>query len=328
MVKLDLKDRKILYELDLNCRQSNTQIGKKVGLSKEVVTYRIQRMQKEGVITQFWTAIDTFKLGYDVFRIYIALQNLNFEKKNEIIQYFVNCKDTWVVNTAKGEVDLDVILWIKDPYEFYQFWDRTQNLYESYFAKTTISLYIQAIDFKKSYLSTNDPKEESREHHRYTCTRQFSDIDNIDYHLLNELAVNARIPLIELSEKLGCSSQSVKYRIDNLIKKEVIKAFRINLDYSKLDLQLFKLDIYLTDHKQVTPMLNYLSKQSYLQCLNIAIGWADIEPEFVVKNMDELNHIMDELSSKFPNAIRRYSFWIADKIYKDRSLPEMEFNKN
>ena len=35
MQQLDLKDRKILYELDLNCGQSNEQIGKKVGLSKE-----------------------------------------------------------------------------------------------------------------------------------------------------------------------------------------------------------------------------------------------------------------------------------------------------
>ena len=43
MVDLDLKDRKILYELDLNCRQSNAQIGKKVGLSRKVVDYRIKR---------------------------------------------------------------------------------------------------------------------------------------------------------------------------------------------------------------------------------------------------------------------------------------------
>ena len=38
MVDIDLKDRKILYELDLDCRQSNTQIGKKVGLKKDVVS--------------------------------------------------------------------------------------------------------------------------------------------------------------------------------------------------------------------------------------------------------------------------------------------------
>ena len=55
MEKLDLKDRKILYHLDLNCRQSNAQIGKKVGLSKQVVDYRIRRMEDERIIIGYWT---------------------------------------------------------------------------------------------------------------------------------------------------------------------------------------------------------------------------------------------------------------------------------
>ena len=75
MYKLDLKDRKILYELDLNCRQSNTQIGKKVGLKKDVVSYRINNMEKEGIIKDYWTVIDTFKLGYNVFRVYLIFQD-------------------------------------------------------------------------------------------------------------------------------------------------------------------------------------------------------------------------------------------------------------
>ena len=74
MVTIDLKDRKILYELDLDARQSLTQIGKKVGLKKDVISYRIKRMQDEGVIKNFWTAINTFKLGYQVYRIYINFQ--------------------------------------------------------------------------------------------------------------------------------------------------------------------------------------------------------------------------------------------------------------
>jgi len=325
MEKLDLKDWKILYQLDLNCRQSNTQIGKKVGLSKDVVGYRIKRMQELGIIRWFWTAIDTFKLGYDVYRIYITLQNVYSEKNKEIIDYFVKCKDTWVVSTAKGEVDLDVILWIKDPYEFHQFWIKTLTIYGEFFVKATISLYIQAIDFKKSYLLLDEKKEVERELHRYTCTRQFTQIDKLDYKLLNELVVNARIPLIDLAEKVGCSSQNVKYRIDNLMKKEVIKAYRIHLDYSKLGLQLYKLDIHLKDHKQTIPIMNYLSKQPYLQCHNIAIGWADIEPEFVVKNLNELYLIMDDLNKKFPNSIRRYSLWVTDIIHKEREIPEIKF---
>ena len=55
MVIIDKKDKKILYHLDLNSRQSLNSIGKKVGLTKDVVAYRIQRMQKHGIIKMFRT---------------------------------------------------------------------------------------------------------------------------------------------------------------------------------------------------------------------------------------------------------------------------------
>ena len=107
--KIDLKDRKILYELDLNCRQSNSQIGKKVGLTRDVVAYRIKRMEDEGVIKGYWTAINTFKLGYNVFRIYINFQYVSTEKRKEIIQHFVNYKNAWAVISIKGEIDFDAL---------------------------------------------------------------------------------------------------------------------------------------------------------------------------------------------------------------------------
>lgn len=39
-MKLDLKDKKILYELDLDSRATLNEIAQKVGLSKQVVDYR------------------------------------------------------------------------------------------------------------------------------------------------------------------------------------------------------------------------------------------------------------------------------------------------
>ena len=64
MEKIDVKDRKILYELDFDSRQPFSKIGKKVGLHKNVVIYRIKRLQERGIIRNFYTVIDSFKLGY------------------------------------------------------------------------------------------------------------------------------------------------------------------------------------------------------------------------------------------------------------------------
>ena len=72
-VELDLKDRKILYELDVDARQSLAEIGKKVGLSKEVVNYRIKRLEKEEVIIRYSTIIDLFRIGLKKYKLYLRL---------------------------------------------------------------------------------------------------------------------------------------------------------------------------------------------------------------------------------------------------------------
>jgi Lrp/AsnC family leucine-responsive transcriptional regulator len=323
MYKLDLKDRKILYELDLNCRQSNTQIGKKVGLKKDVVNYRINNMEKEGVIKNFWTAINTFKLGYDVFRVYITLQYVSSDIKKEIIDHFKNYKNTWAVKSAKGEIDLAVIIWTKNNFEFYDFWDKTLDKYEEYFSKIIISVYVQAFCYKKSFLLPEKKENENREMYRLQCGVEPYKIDELDYKILNEIAVNARIPLIDLAEKLKTTSQTINYRLKNLEKSGVIQAYRVNIDYSKLDLQHFKVDIYLSDHTKKKAIWNYLKEKSFFEYLNVTVGWCDLEPEFIVKNHEEFDQIFNDLDSKFPKSIKKWSFWITEESYKERWLPEL-----
>jgi len=41
-ITTDSKDKKILYELLRNCRQSNTEIGRKIGLSKQGVAKELK----------------------------------------------------------------------------------------------------------------------------------------------------------------------------------------------------------------------------------------------------------------------------------------------
>jgi DNA-binding Lrp family transcriptional regulator len=322
MVTIDLKDRKILHELDLNSRQSNTQIGKKVGLKKDVVSYRIKRMQDEGVINNFWTAINTFKLGYHVYRIYINFQYVSSQIKEKIIQHFIAYRNVWAVISLKAEIDFDVVVWVKDIYEFYQFWNTTLDEFEDYFAKYTLSVYIEAFNYKKSYLLPDESNQGERLLYRTACTGKPVEIDEIDYKLLDEIAINARMPLIDLTEKLGCSSQTVNYRLKNLIKNNVINAFRVNIDLSKIGLQHYKLEIYLKDHKQRNAIWSYLKEQSYCDTLNVAIGWSDLEFEVIVENVQRLGQVMEEIDAKFPNTIKKQGFWIFDKVHKERWLPE------
>jgi Lrp/AsnC family transcriptional regulator for asnA, asnC and gidA len=325
MEKIDLKDRKILYELDLDARQSLTQIGKKVGLKKDVVSYRIKRMQKEGIIKNFFTVIDAFKLGYNVFRIYLQFQDIPLEIKNEIISKMVNYKNSWAVYSVIGPFDLGNVLWIKNINEFYQFYDEILDNYSKYIAQKIVSVYVQADEYERTYLLTDEYKKSERKKITITCEGIAVGIDEIDYKLLNEIVLNARTPFIDLAEKLGLSSQTVNYRLNNLIKSGVIKGFRVTLDISKLDLQYFDLRINLSDHSQRKHIINYLKNIPYFKCLNTTIGYSDLEAEFHIDNMDKLNQIIDEINVKFPGSIRNHFYLRTRETHKERWLPEMQF---
>jgi DNA-binding Lrp family transcriptional regulator len=72
---LDNLDMKILSRLLNNCRESDRQIGKMLGISGGAVRVRIQKMEDKKIIEQFIVKIDPPVLGFDVLYIVVSGQN-------------------------------------------------------------------------------------------------------------------------------------------------------------------------------------------------------------------------------------------------------------
>jgi len=323
MTKLDLKDRKILYELDLNCRKSNPHIGKKVGLKKDVVSYRIKKLQDEGVIQCFYTVIDAYKLGYSLFRYYVNFQYVNFEIRNNIIEYFVNYKNICTVGEALGKYDLIVVAWVNNINEFYQFWSKALDKFGEYFESKLFSVYIHGVGFRKSYLLLENYKKEDRADHEYFGVGRTVKIDETDYHLLNELALNARVSFIELADKFDCSSQTINYRLKRLKKEGLIQAFRVAVNQSLLGFKIYKVDIFLKNHRQRINIVQYIKQNPYLIYISTSTGLCDLEFEFVIKNQKQLIDIIEDINLKYPNSIKNYSIYGDFIDYKETFLPKL-----
>lgn len=323
MIKIDLKDRKILYHLDLDCRQSNNQIGKKVGLKRDIVAYRINRMQEEGLINYFWTVIDTFKLGYNVFRVYFNFQDISIDEKKQLIQDFIDYKNSWAVFSIAGPIDFGAVIWVNNIYEFNNFLDKILDKFGKFISKKIVSVYVKADEYEKSYLLYDEMKKIERKNFTINCGEEKINIDEIDYKILDILSLNARIPLIKIAEKLDTSSQTINYRLKKLIEYGVIKGFRVDIDISKLDLQYFDVRINLTDHSYRKKIIKYLHDKSFIKCINTAFGYADLELELILENLDKLIFLMDDLNEIFPRVIRNYHYLKYKEAYKERWLPEL-----
>ena len=71
---MDKLDMKILNLLLDNCRESDRQIGKKIGISGSAIKSRIQKMVKNGIIEKFTLKIEPPVLGYNLFYIVVTGQ--------------------------------------------------------------------------------------------------------------------------------------------------------------------------------------------------------------------------------------------------------------
>jgi Lrp/AsnC family transcriptional regulator for asnA, asnC and gidA len=321
LMKVSLKDRKILYELDYDSRQSLSKIGKKVGLHKNVVLYRIKRLENLGIIGFYYTVIDSFKLGYNSFRVYLVLQNFTPAIRTEIVDYFVKNKYTWWVGTFEGSYDLAIVMWVKDMNDFHIFWEETLKRYRRFFKDQIFCNYVQLQLFRHSFIVDKYAKQD-REIHEIISGGRKVKTDDLDFQILEILAKDARIPTIEIAKKINSTVDTVKNRIKRLKKLDVIQGFRVNIDYTKMGYQFYKVNINLNDYRDRGKIIRYIRLDPHLIMIDKSIGYFDLELDFWVRNLKEFHQIMDNITETFPDSIKNYIYVHDPQLHKMRYIPE------
>jgi len=319
MEKIDAKDRKILYYLDLDSRQSLTQIGKLVGLPKNVVSYRIKQLEKNGVIKNYFTVIDLHRIGYDIFRFYITYQYATLEIKKEIIDYFLKCKNIGILHHVEGSHDLVVYFFTKNIHEFHSFWTETLSKYRDYFSSQILTIYYQEVNLDYPFLI--DQKGNRKK--LAWGDKPEIEIDKIDLEILRFIAPNARISTSEIAKKLDISAVTAANRIKKLVDSGVINWFRVGIDFTKLGYTDCKVDIVLKDHKKLSQMLNYVEQNPNFYCRDVTLGYVDLELIFYLKNLRDIHLIMEDISVKFPNTIRSYKYVYVVQSYRIEYFPRV-----
>jgi len=323
MVSLDVKDRKILYQLDIDSRQSFRSIGRKVGLSKDTIAARVKKLEEAEVITGYWTAIDSYKFGYTAYRYYLTLQNATPTLKKEILEYFAGYGNMWVVATATGIYDIVLVIWVKSLPKFFHYWDAANEKYGDHFVEKVFSVYLQASALPSSYLLGTEYIKSDRETYEEKVGGKTTQIDHEDYKLLSEIACDARLPIVYLADRLDCSTQTVTNRLKKLIKTGVIQGFRTGIDVYKIGFKHFKVDMWLKEPSKRKKIWDHLKYNPYVTYLNTSAGYADIEIELVIETIDALLLIIEDITKKFPRIIKKYTYFMAQEDMVYRCIPEM-----
>ncbi len=319
---LDLKDQKILAELDRNARQSNSEIGSKVRLSKEVVNYRINRLIDNGTIIRFHTIINYFKLGILKYKLYLRITNINKEKLEEMCNYFYKHKNTEWVAITTGRLDIIIGFLVHNINEFDDEIQNVLNKFSNYIQEKAVTTTVYLAHQTRSFLHQGN-KEISKVVYHTSKDKQ-EKIDKIDEEILKVMANNGRIPITELAKIIKTTPRIVQYRIKELEKKNIILAYKVHLDTKLVNMIFCKLIIYLSNvnQKRLNEFLNYASSLPGALWPQRVIGNWDFELDLEIENYDKFQDIILDLKEKFSDVIKNHDFCITSKEFKLDVYPE------
>lgn len=313
-MKLDRLDRKILLALDEDARQSLSSIAKKVRLGSDLVEYRVRKMVDEGIIKHFSAQIDSSKLGLGVYKTFIRRKN-NQKRNLEFINYLNKNDSTHWIAEWYGQWDLIFSLTAKTAKEFQAERNKIFQIFADEIISFDTAVTGDILRYSKGYLLEKEGIELP-----YGHAEEIVSIDEIELKILNILSANARISNLELADRLNTTPAIIKYRIEKLEKLKVIAGYRLQLDYSNLNMLVFKL---LIAPATFNPILTeeielFCKKHPNITCFITQLANYSFEIEAEVSHYDEFHSLIDKFRATFDSKIKSVEHLLLRRDYFHR----------
>ncbi len=305
-MELDYADKKILSLLIGNCRLTNSQIAKRVGSSREVVSYRINRLEKNEIILGYTSDIAFEKIGYALFLTYLFLNNIepkkiNLLKKRPNILY---------LQESLGKHNLSCNILAEDFIDFRKEYDYIVSLLGKEIIKINSNMLLGYIDYSEDFFIKKKGVE-----YKFGDWENVVSIDSVDRKILRELGVNARQSLLDISEKVKSSVPTISKKIKKLKKDGVILRNTIFINYKKLGYYRYGL-LLLINPEAEKSLAEFCNKYHQIWYIGKYSGGDNYVLEILAKNNEEFNSIVDSVRQNFKEYIFRYDILIATGLYK------------
>ena len=339
---IDLKDRKIISVLGTNCRLSATHIGKVVGLSKEVVYYRVKNLEKKKIIRENIAVLNPSKLGFHMFIVYVQTQNLSEQKEEQLINMLIKNPATHYVLHALGKFDIVFDVLAQSIQEFDLILRKILNEFGIYVKHYEVSPIIDVLKYVHLPESFSKELHSKPAHNRNDSTfiKYFqntkidysasqANMDKKDLQILYILSSNATIQLKYLGDKIGLSPDSIKYRIKKLIERNIILGFLPVINLSLLVYHNYGILIELNNisFEEKNKLFRHLSIHPDVSfCLKTGAQY-EITLNISVRSNLHLHNFINELKQNYSNQIKTLEMFLIIKDYKIAFFPKAYENK-
>jgi DNA-binding Lrp family transcriptional regulator len=312
---MDALDSKILSVLDKNARLPESIIGKKVGASKQVVKYRLERFEERGIVENYYTMLDVGRLGLDSYYVFVQLTGLDSNEENLLYQKILKLPYiAWLV-TGVGRWDAVILLCAQTISKFNDELAELKFLLGKHLHEYTFTTLVQAehISYKflqSSISSTNNPL-------KTTSKGKNILLDDVDKKLLYALNQSARMPVTEIAHKIKHPLHIVHYRLKQMQKDNIIQGFRPKINVQKLGLQwhLMLISFNSVSEDRIKTFIAYCRQHKQVYYVTNTVGKYNVMLDVHVNNTQEFRELLFDIKDAFQDVILLYeSILVFDEL--------------
>ena len=316
--KVDLYDKKLLFELDKDSSLPLQILAKKLRRSKQFVLYRMNKLEQEGIITGYHAIVDMSKLGYFTFRVYIKFQQMTQKDLQAFVEHvraaFTN---VWTITSMHGKWDFALFIGVTSINEFHNVIDSLTNSYKPHIKIYDIAIYAPIYNFNRKFFSVSGDAVE-----RVYGTGAPETSDKLDRSIIEHFAPNVRVSSLALAKKLSVSPDTVRHRIKKLERSHIIVGYKLGLNVEKLGYTSYRVDIQLVSTQRNKELHEYCRMHRYIYQINKTIGGADFEIEVIVKDQAHLIALIDELKTQFSSVINDVDYFGFSTFHVLQYIPD------
>ncbi|MBI4447991.1 Lrp/AsnC family transcriptional regulator [Candidatus Woesearchaeota archaeon] len=312
-VKIDLKDKKILWQLAQNSRQAYTEIAKKVGLSNDAIKYRIQRLEQQGVIQGYRTLVDLSKFGYNSYHIFLTLNKPKKEIEEKLIKQFTTYPFVRAVIKFSGQYDFEIAIAAKSLQEFDKILNQIINDSSAYLQDYEILI------ITKGYAAFSLPQSFYKEPTKKTLAKsEQTKIDKKDLEILKIIGDKATIPLYSIADKIKVSVDAVSYRMKKMLKAGIIGGFIPVINYTSLGYNMYAVLLKLQnmDEQKEASFKQFLNTNQNILWAVKTIGKYNTILYVCTTTPEGLHTTLIDLRNAYAENIKNYETLMAYEEYK------------
>ncbi len=301
---MDALDTKILRELMKNSRLPLTMLSKKVRASREVVTYRIERLKRDKVILGFITEIDFWRMGFKEASLFLSIKASG---EKELKEFLARCPFAAWSSEFSGVWNFGVGIYGNTIEEINEHFKEICETFKKSIINYRLNVHTSSIHFYNKYFGIKNAEQ-------IEDSSNVVFLDKKDKIILKNISTNSRCDSVSLSGMVGLTAPAVSKRIKRLEKIGIIKKYSLFIDPSKLSFFQYSIFIKGSSLDKKDKLLSYLQNHHSVSFVVEYLGDPFLEFGLIVRSPYDLRKILQKIGEDFPENKVLETFLIQEEI--------------